>query len=43
MTTIIIGCAAYDIRTGMPVSVVFVDTDGAHKVPMFKPAGNDAR
>tara|TARA_R110002020_G_scaffold184947_2_gene382366 strand:- start:82571 stop:82984 length:414 start_codon:yes stop_codon:yes gene_type:complete len=43
MMTNIIGCAADDIRIGMPVSVVFVDTDGAHKAPMFKPAGNDAR
>ncbi|PWV95779.1 hypothetical protein DFR52_10843 [Hoeflea marina] len=38
MMTNIVGCAADDIRIGMPVSVVFVESDGGHRVPMFEPA-----
>ncbi|MCY0150188.1 OB-fold domain-containing protein [Hoeflea sp. G2-23] len=42
MMTNIVDCAIDHISIGMPVSLVFVESDGGSPVPVFKPAGEFA-
>jgi hypothetical protein len=38
MLTNIVACDADTVRIGLPVTVVFQETDNGPPVPMFKPA-----